>query len=412
MSEKRRKKYFPARNDFTFLAVAFDRSQRKFELMKEKQVHILIGCADARDLSQVQLDAVGQVTEDFKKKRDIDVEMHVIRAAGSFVTPDVVMDIKRTFEQAQRNVSDLKVPIYYYVHIQTHGHLTEDSNDSYISHVHDLKIVDGSPLNCGMLGASGVGVEIERMIVDEKPEIEVRGKRIRIYNDTKIKTLLREVYAYDGYLAGDWITSIDLLRTHPRHQRTILEKAISSDPELKMLNIHITCGIMDYAIHAMIRVDDGEPEVEFWDSVQAYIRKHVANERDAKDILISQSQQQKPLAGLLSMSDPRQASRLSAANYYMSLKGIKHSGQYLPNTLFNMTGTAFDIPHTPFGPYVIAGFFYAVKHLQLLDQMVMGYDTNQTGRMMQKIKNDPLMNMIVHKFNVNLIPINQVDFNK
>jgi hypothetical protein len=112
----------------------------------------------------------------------VDVEMHVIRAAGSFVTPDVVMDIKRTFEQAQRHTADLNIPIRYYVHIQTHGHLTEDSNDSYVSHVHDLKIVDGSPLNCGMLGASSVGVEIERMIVDEKPEIEVRGKRIRIYN--------------------------------------------------------------------------------------------------------------------------------------------------------------------------------------------------------------------------------------
>jgi hypothetical protein len=378
--------------------------------MKEKQVHILIGCADARDLNQIQLDAIDQVTEDFLKKRAIDIEMHVIRAAGSFVTPDVVMDIKRTFEQAQRNVTDLEVPIYYFVHIQTHGHLTEDSNDSYISHVHELKIVEGSPLNCGMLAASSVGVEMEQMIVDEKPEIEVRGKRIRIYNDTKIKTLLTEVYAYEGYLAGDWITSIDLLRTHPRHQRTILEKAIERDPELKMLNIQITCGINDYAIHAMIRVDDGEPEVEFWDTVQHYIRKHVKSDRGAKDLLIQQSQKQKPLAGLLSMSDPRQASRIHAANHYMDLKGIKHTGDYLPNTLFNMTGTSFDIPHTPFGPYVIAGFFYAVKHLHLTDQMVMGYDPAQTGRIVQKIKNDPLMNMIVNKFYVNLIPINQVDF--
>lgn len=378
--------------------------------MKEKQVHILIGCADARDLSQIQLDAVNHITDEFSNKRAIDIEMHVIRAAGSFVTPDVVMDIKRTFEQAQRNTADLAIPIYYYVHIQTHGHLTEDSNDSYISHVHDLKIVDGSPLNCGMLQASSVGVEIERMIVDEKPEIEVKGKRYRIYNDTKIKLLLSEVYAYEGYLAGDWIASIDLLRTHPRHQRTVLEKAIEHDPELKMLNIQITCGIMDYAIHAMIRVDDGEPEVDFWDSVQAHIRKHVKSDRSAKDLLIAQSQKQKPLAGLLSMSDPRMGSRINAANHYMDMKGIKHTGDYLPNTLFNMTGTSFDIPHTPFGPYVIAGFFYAVKHLNLIDQMVMGYDANQTGRIMQKIKNDPLMNMIVRKFNVNLIPINQIDF--
>ncbi len=375
---------------------------------KEKQAHILIGCADARDLNQIQIDAVATTTAEFRKQ-GIEVEMHVIRAAGSFVTPDVVMDIKRTFELVQRN-NDSHVPMRYYVHIQTHGHLTEDSNDNYISHVHDLRIVDGSPLNCGMLHASAVGVEIEQMIVEEKPEIEVKGKKFKIVNDTSIKLLLREVYAYDGYLAGDWISSIDLLRTHPRHQRTLLEKAIASDPELKVLDIQITSGIQDYAIHALIRVDDGDPSVPFWDTVQLEIRKHAQNERAAKELLINQSIKQAPLAGLISMSNPRQASRIKAANYYKTLKGIQHTGEYLPNTLFNMTGTSFDIPHTPFGPYVIAGFYYAVKHLKLIDQMVMGYNSVQTLRMMQKIKNDPLMNMIAKKFEVNLIPINQVDF--
>lgn len=376
-------------------------------MITEKQVHILIGCADARDLSQLQLDAVSHQTKEFRS-RGIDVEMHVIRAAGSFVTPDVVMDIKRTFEQVQRNnVAD--VPMSYFVHIQTHGHLTEDSKDDYISHVHDLRIVDGSPLNCGMLGASAVGVEIEQMLVDEELEIDIRGKKLKITNDTRIKTMLREVYAYDGYLAGDWIASIDLLRTHPRHQRTLLEKAIVNDAELKILNIHITCGIQDYALHALIRVDDGEPAVPFWDTVQHHIRQHTKNDRTAKDILIHQSEKQKPLAGLLCMSDPRMSSRILAANYYMDMKGIEHSGDYLPNTLFNITGTAFDIPHTPFGPYVIAGFYYAVKYLKLTDQIVMGYDANQTSRIMQKIKNDPIMSLVVRKFNVNLIALNQLD---
>lgn len=377
-------------------------------MIKEKQIHILIGCADARDLSQVQLDAIKVISEEFSKK-DIEIEYHTIRAAGSFVTPDVVMDIKRTFEQAQRNSHDLTVPLSYYVHIQTHGHLTEDSNDAYISHVHDLHLVEGSPLNCGMLGASGVGVEIEKLIVEERPEFEIHGKRMVIDNDTKIKWLLREHYAYDGYLAGDWIFSIDLLRTHPRHQRTLLEKAIVTDPDLKILNIQITCGIMDYAIHSMIRVDDGEPQVPFWDSVQKYVREHSVNERKKSGAIILQSQKQKPLAGLLCMSDPRQSSRVAAAEYYMKLKGIQHSGEYLPNTVFNMTGSSFDMPHTPFGPYVIAGFFYSVKHLKLTDQMVMGYDKNQTNRIMQKVKNDPIMNMVVKKFDVNLIPVNQVD---
>lgn len=377
-------------------------------MVKEKQIHVLIGCADARDLSQMQLDAIREVSNAFQSQ-GIEIEYHVIRAAGSFVTPDVVMDVKRTFEQAQRNSNDAAIPHRYFVHIQTHGHLTEDSNDAYISHVHDLHIVEGSPLNCGMLGASAVGIEIEKLIVENKPEFVLNGKKEVIDNDTKIKLLLHEHYAYDGYLAGDWIFSIDLLRTHPRHQRTLLEKAIAVDPELKILNIQITCGIMDYSIHSLIRVDDGEPQVPFWDSVQKYVREHSVNERNKKDILIHQSQKQKPLAGLLCMSDPRQSSRLHAANYYMALRGISTTGDYLPNTLFNMTGSSFDIPQTPFGPYVIAGFYYSVRHLKLTDQLVMGYDANQTGRILQKIKNDPIMNLVVEKYGVNLMPVNLVD---
>ena len=376
-------------------------------MIKEKQLHILIGCADARDLSQVQLDAVSAVSETFLKK-GIEIEYHVVRAAGSFVTPDVVMDIKRTVEQAQRALKD-PMDVSYFVHIQTHAHLTEDSNDDYVSHVHDLHVVKGSPLNCGMLGASELGIEIEKMIVDEKPELEINGRKIVIDNDTKIKLLLKEHYAYDGYLAGDWIFSIDLLRTHPRHQRTLLEKAIDNDSELKVLDIKITGGIMDYSIHSLIRVDDGDPAVPFWDDVQQYVRDHVVNERTKREVLIQQSQKQKPMAGLLCMSDPRQSERALAAAYYLESKGIGNRGEYLPNTVFNMTGSSFDIPYTPFGPYVIAGFFYSVQHLGLTDQMVMGYDAQQTARIMLKIKNDPIMNMIVKKFNVNLIPINHTD---
>jgi hypothetical protein len=143
--------------------------------------------------------------------------------------------------------------------------------------------------------------------------------------------------------------------------------------------------------------------------VQQEVRRHTINDRHAKDLLINQSKKQKPLAGLLSMSDPRMASRILAANHYMTTKNIQHTGEYLPNTVFNMTGSSFDIPHTPFGPYVIAGFFFAVKHLDLKDQMVMGFDSNQTSRIMQKIKNDPIMRMVVEKFQVNLIPINQTE---
>lgn len=372
------------------------------------EVHILLGCADARDLSQIQIDAVRGVSAEWRKK-GIDVDYHIIRAAGSFVTQDIVMDIKRTVEQELRNSHDITRPVQFFVHIQSHGHLTADSSDEYIAHVHELHVVDGSPLNCGMLQASSLGIELEEMLLKEQPEVLIKGEPFKVKDFSGIRKVLRDVYNHDGYLAGDWIKSIDLLRTHPRNQRTHLERIIASDPELRNLDIKVTAGIQDYSIHALIRVDGGDPQVPFWDEVQKRIRNTGQTTRVKNETLLKQAEKQKPLAGLICMSDPRMSSRISAAQYYLSLKGIDHGAEYMPNTVFNISGSSFDIALTSFGPYVIAGFYYAVHYLNLTDQMVMGYDAPQTERIMAKIHNDPLMNLIVKKYNVNLIPVNQVD---
>lgn len=372
---------------------------------KHLQLHILIGCSDARDLSQLQLNALDATVEKYKKL-GIKIEMHVLRIAGSFITPDVIADIKRIIEKTQRST---ELPIDYKVHIQTHGHLTDDSNTDYISHVYDLRVVDGSPLNCGMLNASNVAIELEKLVLEEKPEIVIKEKKYIVDTETKLRLMLKEIYAHDGYLAGDWIKSIDRIRVHPRSQRTVLENAIKTDSDLKTLGIKITAGIQDYSLHSLIRVDDGEPAVPFWDDVQQYVRASVDLNREKNEITLKQVEQQKPLAGLICMSDPKQTTRSLAAAYYMKTRKLTEVNDYLPNTIFNITGSSFDLPHTPFGPYVIGGFFYAVKYLSLTDQMVMGYDENQTNRIMHKIMNDPLMKLVVNTYNVNLIPINQVD---
>lgn len=370
----------------------------------EKQVHILIGCADARDLNQVQIDSVNETIKAFKE-RGIRVEMRLLRVAGSFVTPDVVTDIKRIIDETQRDTACLKIT--YFVHIQSHGDLDDESEKNYISHVHDLRVIPDSPLNCGMLRASSVGVEIEEFIIKARPKVNIKGEIVEITSEKEIRKMLAWVYGYDGYLAGDWIRGIDYLRTHPRAQRASLERTLATDIDFKNLDIKVTAGIQDYTAHALIRVDGGEPEVDYWDTMQLLVRKKV-KESDGIS-LAAQADKQEPLAGLLCMPDPRVSSRTLAAQYYRDLRGCGQVDDYLPNTVFNMTGSAFDVPLMPFGPYVIAGFYYSVKYLNLLDQMVMGYDQLQTNRIVQKIYNDPIMNLIVDKFKVNLLPINHVD---
>lgn len=375
--------------------------------LKEHHVHIMVGCADARDFSQVHLDAIQHTIDKYRDEKKILCEFHTIRAAGSFLTPDVIGDIKRILEGTMRTSDYGLKDIYFYVHILSHGHLTRDSKGGPADHIYELAIVKDSPLNCGMLHATEVAIEIEKMILEEKPELHINGKMEIIDTEEELRLVLKEYYAYDGYLAGDWISSIDNLRAHPRKQRTILTRVIEKDPELKRLNIQITAAINDYSIHNFIRMDAGQPHVPFWHDVQMYLHEHSINERTKEDILIKQSETQKPLAGLFCLTDPWMRSRTLAADYYLNLKNMESQEDYLPNTIFNFSGSAFDIPGTPFGPYVIAGFYYAVTSLKLTDWMVMGYDTDDTERMMKKLHNDVIMDIIIKKFKVNLIPINQ-----
>jgi len=370
----------------------------------EKQVHILIGCADARDLNQVQIDSVNETSKAFKDM-GISIEMRVLRVAGSFVTPDVVTDIKRIIDETQRDTTCLKIT--YFVHIQSHGDLDGESEKNYISNVHSLRVIADSPLNCGMLKASSVGVEIEEFILNAQPIVNIKGEMVRITSEKEIRKMLAWVYGYDGYLAGDWIRGIDYLRTHPRAQRASLERTLATDTDFKNLDIKVTAGIQDYTAHALIRVDGGDPEVHYWDTMQLLVRKKVKESGGIS--LAAQADKQEPLAGLLCMPDPRVSSRALAAQYYRDLRGCGQIDDYLPNTVFNMTGSAFDVPLMPFGPYVIAGFYYSVKHLNLIDQMVMGYDQAQTARIVQKMYNDPIINLIIDKFKVNLLPINHID---
>lgn len=372
--------------------------------IEQQQVHILISCSDARDMGQLHIDSIEAVKNKFLAK-GISVHFHSIRIPGCFINDEVITDIKRTVENHLRRQTNSLLTTQYFIHIQSHGHLTEDSSKEYISHVYQMRIVDGSPLNCGMLNATPVGMEIEKLLVDEKPEILIDGKLMKIDSDTKIKQLLHEVYAYDGFLAGDFIRSIDYLRTHPRTQRTKLERAIKSDAELKLLDIKITSGIQDYSIHSLIRVDDGDPAVEFWDEVQLLIRKRISEGGKASEMMNRMDALQKPVAALWCMSERSITDRAIAVDQFLKHNGLKTTDDFLPNTVFNMTGSNFDIAATPFGPYIIAGFYLSVKYLGMNTHIIMGIDKEQTERMILKIHNDPIMSLIAKKFDVKFVPV-------
>lgn len=366
------------------------------------QIHVLVGCSDARDVGQVHLDVVELVRGEYLA-RGIRSELFVLRTPGSFVTGDVLTDLGHIIATTQREIG-VAGPIQYFVHVQSHGELVIAGDEKYNCGLHHIEVESGSIFNCGMLGATRVAVDLERLLIELAPSIELGdGSVIRVDSEEAVRALLRGRYGYDGYLAGDWIKSVDDLRTHARLQKAILERAVRTDPELRSLDIRVTAGIQDYGHNSYIRVDGGVPDAKFWDEGQRLINKTLAElPRESID-RARQSEKQKPLVVLLAMSDIRGA-RARALHRYAALSG-REVTTYEPNTVFAMSGSALDLPGSPLGPYAIAGLFYAFRGLGLRQVLVMGNDDAQVARMIRKVEVDPIASVIVKHFEAKLVPV-------
>ncbi len=366
------------------------------------QIHVLVGCSDARDVGRVHLEVVEQVRREYLA-RGVRSELFVLRTPGTFVTGDVLTDVRRVIESTQRHASPADA-IEYFVHIQSHGELAIAGDEKYRCGLHQIEVERDSVFNCGMLAATRVAVDLERLVIELAPVVELaNGRTLRVDCEQSVRRLLWERYGYDGYLAGDWVKSVDDLRTHTRLQKAVVERALRTDRDLRGLRVHVTAGIQDYRRNAYVRVDGGDPDGKFWDEGQRMINARFADlPADALD-RVRQAEGQKPLVGLLAMSDIR-ASRAQALACFAELTGCPVQS-YEPNTVFAMSGSAFDLPMGPLGPYAIAGLFYAVKCLGLRRVLVMGNDHAQTARMLQKVHNDPLASLVVRHFGVTLLPV-------
>lgn len=366
------------------------------------QIHVLIGCSDARDVGQVHLETVEKVRSEYLA-RGIRSELFILRTPGSFVTADVIADLSHIVGITQRDLGG-KGDIAYFAHIVSHGSLVISGEETYGCGLHNLEVEAGSPFNCGMLGATTVAVSLERLLIEVAPTIALAGGRtLKLDSEDAVRDLLRLHYGFNGYLAGDWIRSVDDLRTHVRLQRAVLEREIRNNPDLRSLELHVTAGIQDYGHNAYVRVDGGVPDGKFWDEGQRLINKILsALPADAVD-RARQSALQKPLVGLFAMADIRM-SRARALKKFAELTNLSVAG-YEPNTVFAISGSAFDLPTSPFGPYAIGGLYYSIIGLELKKYLVMGNDMAQAERMVRKIQRDPIANVIVKHFGVELVPV-------
>lgn len=360
---------------------------------EKEEVHVVVGCADARDVGGHFASALEAATRGYAAN-GIEIELHALRTPGSFVTRDVIDDLRRIVETHERGAID---DVRYFVHIQTHGGVRVVGGRE-AAPMDRYEIVAGSPFNCGMLGASGASIELEQLLLRERATWSQHGHVRRIEREEDIRELLHHVYAHQGALAGDWIRSIDDLRTHPRSQEMVLREAIRTDRTLRSVDLTITTGIQDYGQQEYFRLDADTGTHTFWDEVYVQLREASApSRRDER-----RTAPQAPELGLFAFSDDPIV-RQTAVDEIAERVG-RPPTWFRANQVFTFVSESFDLPHSPFGPYTVLGFYFAVVKLDLKRFVVVGADEAQTKRMMRRLERDPLVSVIARSFGVEFLP--------
>lgn len=370
--------------------------------VREIQIHIILGCSDARDISEAYFNAMDKATKDYRAKGII-VEVERLSVAGTFATRSTVAEIKSKIFQKLNQFYEYDkkgVKIEFFIHVNTHGdaHLKDEANRGRHS-MHDIEVVPNSIINCGMMSAHIVAKEIEQELLERKPLLTLKNsvrESIRINSPEKIKQFLAIFYNFREGSIVDWIKPIYDLSIHAHNQKEKLRTAFDCDPVLRHLGIHITAGIQNYATNEYLRVD-GNKYRTLLDEVYETIRGN-GKPRDDEHRIAKQS----PLIGCFHMTDFPDA-RKSAAEYYIG-------DQYAANQVFAVGSASLDQHRRPLGAYQVGAYYYGIKHLGLDFWPIMCNTARQADMAHTRIMSDPLGNRFTKWFDIKL-PLSYKDEN-
>ncbi|MFA6907376.1 MAG: hypothetical protein WC263_00955, partial [Candidatus Micrarchaeia archaeon] len=220
--------------------------------IKKIELHIVVGCADARDVSAAFYTALNEQREEELKEGTL-VDFQRMSVAGTFVTYGIIDEIKSHIQDKMREYYPYYkagVPIDIFVHLTAHGNVVLKKGRLHSTRsYHDIEVED-APFNCGMIHAQEVALEMEGMLLAKRAVLEygLRGKRhqLRIETEEDVETLMKRAYGHNGTIAGNWVKSIVNLCTHAYEQKKILRQSLYSDPTFENLKITLTAGVKNY----------------------------------------------------------------------------------------------------------------------------------------------------------------------
>ncbi|MCX6769589.1 MAG: hypothetical protein NT051_02825, partial [Candidatus Micrarchaeota archaeon] len=357
--------------------------------VKKIELHIVIGCADARDVSAAFNAAlIEQQAQEMKHGTLIDFQR--MSVAGTFMTHEIIAEIKSHIQEKMREYYSYYkagVPIDIFVHLTAHGNVALKpgclhSTRSY----HDIEVHEAE-FNCGMLHAQEIALEMEWMLLNRRAVLEygLRGnrKQVRIETEEDIENLMKRAYGHNGTIAGNWVKSIVNLCTHAYEQKKVLRHALDSDPTFENLRISLTAGVKNYLSNEYFRVDGNTHMNTFLDLVYDKVRRS----GPVKDPN-SHTEKQKPTLGIFHHSSIQQARATAVRKFY-------GTESYSVGQVYGIGSMNLPDYFKTFGPYKVAGFFYGVKHLNLKTWIVMGRKLEEAEKMQERILNDPIMGYVV-----------------
>lgn len=364
--------------------------------IKRIELHIVVGCADARDISAAFYSALNEQREEELKNGTL-IDFQRMSVAGTFVTYGIIDEIKAHIQDKMREYFEYYkagLPIDIFVHLTAHGNVMLKQGRLHSTRsYHDIEVLD-APFNCGMIHGQEVALEMESMLLDRRAVLEygLRGKRhsIRIETEEDVETLMRRAYGHNGTIAGNWVKSIVNICTHAYEQKKVLRQSLDSDPTFENLKIVLTAGVKNYHTNEYYRVDGNTHLNTFLDLVYDKVRKNGRVQDD------SHTQKQNPSLGMFHHSAIQQA-RALGVKYFLGMD------KYNVGQVFAIGSMNVPDYFKSFGPYKNAGFFYGVKHLGLRTWIVMGRDLEEAKKMQERILNDPLMSYFVKEFEVKLL---------
>ena len=373
--------------------------------IKNCEIHMLLRCSDARDVSGVFADALNNVTRRFAERGTI-VQVATEGIAGTFVTPDVIASVKRTLDMRLRDCYILQqagIPIRVFFHLITHGELLPAKNlhPALSRTPHAWELNTNGTTNCGMMGATKLVETLEQELLINQPTLEIvnfaepnRVRRFPISSPASLQEFMKAAYGHDGLMTSSWIEGIENLPAHILKQKDRLREGLARGYEYTGLPYRFTASVQNYTNSKLIRVDNNtDISNTFLDQVFHEKQRLLLESGEENETARSVSQQ--PKFVLFYHSDIPYP-RLTA----MQLRGMP----FETNSVFGVGTSLTDSYYRAIGPYKILGVYLCVTK-GVREVAIMGRTPLETQLMMARFQNDPLGKYLIETYNLKLIPL-------